>query len=70
MDSGPLLPCPCCGLPVFPEPDSYEICSACGWQDDPVQAADPDFAGGANDLSLVQYRERWLANPSPARGAE
>jgi hypothetical protein len=67
MNRDPLVPCPCCGLPAFTEPDSYEICAACGWEDDRVQAADPDFAGGANDLSLVQSREIWLANPVPGR---
>ncbi|HLN63546.1 MAG TPA: CPCC family cysteine-rich protein [Symbiobacteriaceae bacterium] len=26
----------------------------CYWEDDPVQADDPDFAGGANESSLRQ----------------
>ncbi|MDU7200952.1 MAG: CPCC family cysteine-rich protein, partial [Enterobacteriaceae bacterium] len=33
----------------------------CGWEDDPVQSADPDFAGGANSLSLHACRLAWAA---------
>jgi hypothetical protein len=39
----------------------YEICRRCGWEDDPVQAADADFAGGANATSLNQARAAWRA---------
>jgi hypothetical protein len=31
----------------------------CGWEDDPVQRADPSFAGGANVLSLNEARAAW-----------
>ncbi|TDD44967.1 hypothetical protein E1263_39675 [Kribbella antibiotica] len=31
---------------------SYEICSICFWEDDAVQLRWPDWAGGANSLSL------------------
>ena len=54
-----LGPCPCCGSRVFTEQGKYEICEVCGWQDDPVQSADPDYAGGANKLSLNQARKEW-----------
>jgi hypothetical protein len=40
---------------------NYEICAVCGWEDDPVQSADPDFAGGANSLSLHACRLAWAA---------
>ncbi|MBR1270839.1 hypothetical protein JQ629_25520 [Bradyrhizobium sp. AUGA SZCCT0222] len=56
--AGTLFPCPCCRSSVVSEPGNYEICQVCGWEDDPVQAADPDYAGGANELSLNQYRDR------------
>ncbi len=48
--------CICCGQQevVF-----YEICDICSWQDDPVQNDDPDFAGGANELSLNEYKKQW-----------
>lgn len=39
----------------------YEICDVCNWEDDPVQSSDPDYAGGANELSLNQARKEWLA---------
>ncbi|PZN34241.1 MAG: hypothetical protein DIU71_03085 [Proteobacteria bacterium] len=53
------LPCPCCGSRVLSEAGAYEICEACNWEDDPVQAADPRYAGGANEMSLDQARRRW-----------
>lgn len=31
----------------------------CFWEDDPVQAADPDFPGGANAPSLKEARENF-----------
>ncbi|EGN7764477.1 hypothetical protein ISN88_004608, partial [Escherichia coli] len=34
----------------------YEICPICGWEDDPVQSADPDFSGGANSPSLNEAK--------------
>jgi anaerobic ribonucleoside-triphosphate reductase len=61
-----LRPCPCCGSKVVTTPGEYEICEVCGWEDDPVQSADPDYAGGANKLSLNQARKEWLAKkPKP-----
>ena len=54
-------PCPCCGALRLNSPGSYEICDVCGWEDDPVQAKDPDFAGGANSLSLNEFRKTWQA---------
>ena len=49
--------CPCCGQYYFREKNAFEICPVCGWEDDPVQRRDTDFAGGANELSLEQARE-------------
>ncbi|WP_334748438.1 CPCC family cysteine-rich protein [Phytobacter diazotrophicus] len=53
--------CLCCGKRTLEERGSYEICAVCGWEDDPVQSADPDFAGGANSLSLHACRLAWAA---------
>lgn len=53
------FPCPCCGYLTYsgyPPAGDYDICPVCFWEDDPVQAADPDFAGGANHVSLNQAR--------------
>lgn len=51
--------CPVCGQTVFKHPNSYETCSVCLWQDDLVQTEEPDFEGGANEMSLNQAREAW-----------
>ena len=44
----------------------YEICEVCGWEDDPVQRKDKDFAGGANELSLNEARKQWKAKNASA----
>lgn len=56
------FPCPCCHELVYQTPadGDYSICPVCGWEDDPVQSANPDFAGGANALSMNQARDLWL----------
>ncbi|MBK0097148.1 hypothetical protein IBT49_14275 [Erwinia sp. S63] len=56
MSEKELYPCICCGNNTIGEPDRYEICSFCHWEDDPVQSNDPDFGGGANRLSLIEAR--------------
>jgi hypothetical protein len=54
--------CPCCGYRTLDpgEQGSYEICSICFWEDDPVQLADPDYAGGANHTSLRQAQRNFI----------
>jgi anaerobic ribonucleoside-triphosphate reductase len=56
-----LLPCPCCGSEVLAALGEYEVCEVCGWEDDPVQSADPSYSGGANKESLNQAKARWSA---------
>jgi len=51
--------CPCCGKYYFREKNAYEICPVCGWEDDPLQRKDEEFAGGANALSLAQARKNY-----------
>ena len=51
--------CPCCGRKRIEKLGDYEICDVCGWEDDPTQAKDPDFAGGANEMSLKEARAAW-----------
>lgn len=48
--------CWCCqqGL-VSGGEGSYDICDICDWEDDGVQAADPEYQGGANHQSLNEY---------------
>ncbi|MCQ2545539.1 MAG: hypothetical protein MJ144_03810 [Clostridia bacterium] len=51
--------CPVCGMHYFSEKDSYEICPVCGWEDDWLQRADPEYAGGANKISLNEAIEQY-----------
>ena len=51
--------CPVCGRYEFPDVDSFDVCDVCGWEDDGVQADDPDYTGGANKMSLNQARQAY-----------
>jgi hypothetical protein len=56
------IPCPICKTLSFCSqdfPGSYLICKECGWEDDNLQYYDPDYEGGANDVSLNQARENY-----------
>jgi hypothetical protein len=61
MNDAPLLPCPCCGSKVLNAAGAFEICPVCSWEDDPVQARDPNLEGGANSMSLAEARVLWRA---------
>jgi cold shock CspA family protein len=52
------FPCPVCGAHVDGDARDYEICAACGWEDDPVQFDDPSWSG-ANRISLNEARIQW-----------
>lgn len=55
--------CPVCGKYTFQSgPGSYEICPVCGWEDDKAQYKDPNLKGGANRLSLKEYKEQYEKN--------
>lgn len=60
MSEDKLYTCPSCGFLVFSEPECWEICGMCGWEDDPVQASMPGLKGGANGGSLKQYQDEAL----------
>jgi uncharacterized protein (DUF983 family) len=51
--------CPICGKTEFSSENSFEICNYCGWQNDGIQSEDPNFWGGANDLSLKDYKKNY-----------
>ncbi|MDR1183220.1 MAG: hypothetical protein LBK67_00305 [Coriobacteriales bacterium] len=53
--------CPVCGLKTLRDDRDYSVCAVCLWEDDPIQRDAPDFWGGANSLSLNDYRAKWLA---------
>ncbi len=48
--------CPICGQTIL---DEFDICEVCGWENDLVQLAHPDFPGGANQMSINEAREAW-----------
>lgn len=54
--------CPCCGYKTLTEepPGTYEICTICFWEDDPVQFKDPDSKGGANTASLREAQKNFM----------
>ena len=54
-----MIKCPVCGEYEFSDDNFYEICIVCGWELDPIQCAQPDYDGGANELSLNDYRTAW-----------
>jgi len=54
-----LKPCRCCGALTIEEYDEFDICDVCGWEDDDLQFDDPDFEGGANEMSLNQAKEAY-----------
>ena len=55
-----MIKCPICGQYEFEEENNFEGCDVCHWQNDGVQMDDPDYWGGANDLSLNDYKAQWL----------
>jgi hypothetical protein len=61
MESQALKPhlCPVCQEHMFEDSGAFEICPICGWDDDGLMEHQPDLAEGANDLSLLEYRQRW-----------
>lgn len=59
----PPFSCLCCGFLTLDESpvDSDDICPVCFWEADPIQAADPDYEGGANQASLRDARRNFAA---------
>ncbi|MEZ6233104.1 MAG: CPCC family cysteine-rich protein [Phycisphaerales bacterium] len=55
--------CLCCGFLTIEQRaiDSYEFCPVCLWEADPVQAADWEYAGGANVVCLNEARRNFGA---------
>lgn len=57
--------CRCCGNLTLDERSSgtFEICSICFWEDDNIQFLNPNYEGGANDISLnnakENYKKKW-----------
>ncbi len=49
--------CICCNIGEIE--DWFDICDACGWEHDNLQAIKHDLAGGANNMSLNQARKAY-----------
>ena len=60
------LKCPICGKSEFSYPNSFEICPVCEWENDEFQIKHPDEDGYANELSLNEYKTKWLKNKKVA----
>lgn len=59
------IKCPVCGQYEFEEKDDFDICDVCGWENDGLQYDQPDYWGGANDMSLNQYKAAWEDGGDP-----
>ena len=60
IEEYPPYKCKVCGLE---ETEFYHsICNICGWEADDIQDNKPDYMGGANKMSLNQYRKFWQKN--------
>lgn len=56
----PPYKCKICGQYEIEFP--HDICKCCGWEDDDLQNDEPDYKGGANQMSLNQYKKFWEEN--------
>lgn len=52
--------CPCCQKIIFHQDEEYDICLVCLWQYEKAQLLDPNYCGGANALSLNEYKKLFL----------
>lgn len=56
--------CPCSGYKTLDEEPpgtyTYDICYICFWKDDGVQYRNPDYEGGANEVSLKQAQQNFI----------
>ena len=54
-----MIRCPVCAKYNFAQEDDYDVCPVCEWENDSLQLKDPSYWGGANDLSLNDYKKEW-----------
>ena len=52
--------CKVCGLGCIEH--DFDICEYCGWEADDLQNDRPDYFGGANHMSLNEYKKFWKEN--------
>lgn len=53
------IKCPVCGKYKFYEEDDFDVCPICMWENDEYQNKNPDYAGGANQMSLNEARKAY-----------
>ena len=53
--------CPICGNKNKGDFPTHDVCPICEWEDDPLQRKDPNYHGGANDLSQNEFRNNWIS---------
>lgn len=51
--------CPVCGKYMFEYRNCMDICDVCSWCDDAIQEGSPEYAGGANIMSLNEARKAY-----------
>lgn len=51
--------CYCCGYKTLDSNSRYDVCPVCFWEDDAVQNANPDYFGGANEMSLNEAKKNF-----------
>ena len=51
--------CPCCNNLSLSELGRWETCDVCNWEDDPIMTDNPDYSGGAMDMSLNEARRAY-----------
>lgn len=53
--------CPCCGCLTLPDPDDWDICEVCFWEDDGQDDRNADDVNGGSNgsLSLIQARANY-----------
>jgi hypothetical protein len=60
MSTNKKFQCPCCGYYTLDDrAGTFGICPVCYWEDDIVQFNDPNYEGGANEISLSKARENF-----------
>jgi len=60
MGSNKKSQCPSCGYYTLDDRSgTFGICPVCYWEDDIVQFNDPNYEGGANEISLNKARENF-----------
>ena len=56
-----MIKCPVCSEYDFIKHNDFDDCEVCDWENDGIQYNNPNFAGGANKMSLNEARTAWNA---------